>query len=116
MKKFALVALMAIASTAAFAQAPVGTTSRTPAEVSPSMSGGAPAAKAQMKTDAKVDNTMMAQSSMSPRMKMMDKNGDGMISQKEWNAYHAGMWTKGKKTKGMMSHADVEAMMSGGPN
>ncbi|WP_395689831.1 hypothetical protein [Caenimonas koreensis] len=116
MKKLALIALVTIASTAAMAQAPAGTTSRQPAEVSPTMSGGAPAAKAQMKTDTKTDAKMMAQSDMTPRMKMMDKNGDGMISQREWNAYHNGMWSKGKKSRGMMSAADADAMISGGPN
>jgi len=49
-------------------------------------------------------------------MKAMDTNGDGMISKKEWDAYHAGMWSRMKSKKGMMPMADVEAMMRGGPN
>lgn len=51
-------------------------------------------------------------------MKAMDTNGDGMISKKEWDSHHAMMWNKmkPKMKKGMMSMADMETMMKGGPN
>jgi hypothetical protein len=100
--------------------------------------GGAPAEKAQMKTDMKKDGAMpmagggmsggsMAKGNMAMGgmgmgmgmkmdMKMMDTNGDGMISKKEWMDYHAKMWGRMKSKNGMMSMADMEAMMKGGPN
>jgi hypothetical protein len=47
--------------------------------------------------------------------KMMDTNGDGMISKAEFMKFHEGMWAKMKKTKsGMVDIKDMEKMMSGG--
>ncbi len=118
MNKFLSIALLtAFASTAALAQAPAGTTPRTSAEQNATTSGGMPAAKAEMKTDAKKDGTMAAKPMSSGTKHAIDTNGDGMISQAEWNAYHGGMWKKMKRTKGMASTADYDAMMkAGGPN
>ena len=148
MKQTLIVALAALACSTAFAQAPP--TSQT----NPTASGGAPAARAEMKTDARKaqGSTLGApnpvagmggaaatsqinpsasggQSAATAEMKVdarkdanasaaMDTNGDGMISKKEWDRYHSGMWGKMKmKSKnGMVPWADVDAMMKGGPN
>lgn len=126
MNKSLIAIAIAFASTAAMAQAPQSTAQ----EANANKSGGVAADKAQAKTDMRKDGTspmsspsamgsgtkMASGSTLSPRMKMMDTNGDGMVSQAEWNAYHSGMWKKMKKTKGMASNADVEAMIVGGPN
>ncbi|MBI2771606.1 MAG: hypothetical protein HYX47_18420 [Burkholderiales bacterium] len=117
MKQLSLAALLAFAAATALAQAPapVTTPGRTAQEANANKSGGMPAAKAE----AKKDGTAMGASGtpvMSARMKAMDTNGDGMISADEYNAYHSGMWKKMKLKNGMASVADVEAMMSGGPN
>ena len=147
MKEKYLLALVALACSVAFAQAPPGTVSRPSQETNPTASGGKPAEKAQMKVDAKkgADSSSatpmaagatsaggnmpmassggmaaggMAMGGMGMNMKAMDTNGDGMISKKEWDSYHAMMWSKMKpKMKhGMMPMADMEAMMKGGPN
>lgn len=127
MKQICMIALVAFASTAALAQAPAGTLARPSQESNAAQSGGKPADKAQMKTDMKKDGAMPMASSggmamgsgtahSSMGMKAMDKNGDGMISQREWNAHHNGMWGKMKKEKGMVSMAEMEAMMKSGPN
>ena len=48
-------------------------------------------------------------------MKMvMDTNGDGMISRKEYDAYHAGMWKGMKTNKGMVSQADMQTRLKQG--
>ena len=98
--------------------------------------GGAPAARAEMKVDAKksmgtpmssgaATATPMASGTgsaspmgMSMGMKAMDTNGDGMISKREWDRHHSMMWNKmkNKMKNGMVPMADVEAMMNGGPN
>jgi hypothetical protein len=50
-------------------------------------------------------------------MKAMDTNGDGMISKKEFDSHHEAMWKKMKSKNGMVSIADMEAMMmQGGHN
>ena len=47
--------------------------------------------------------------------KMMDTNGDGMISKKEFMKFHEDMWAKIKKNKsGMVDVKDMDTMMSGG--
>lgn len=125
MKQQILLALAAV-SLSAFAQAPPGVIARPPAETSPSASGGAPAAKAQMKVDerkgtmpmAGSDTSAMGMGGMAMDWKAMDTNGDGMISKHEWNSYHSMMWNKmkPKMKRGMMPMADMEAMMKGGPN
>ena len=138
MKHSVLFATCAFACSAALAQAPAGVIQRPSAETNPIAAGGAPSEKAQMKTDMKKDGAMpMAGGGMSGGsmgkgnmamggmgmgmgmkmdMKMMDTNGDGMISKKEWMDYHAKMWGRMKSKNGMMSMADMEAMMKGGPN
>jgi hypothetical protein len=113
--KFTSVLLLAgFACGAAFAQTPMPSPSgnaRPPAETNPNASGGVAQARAGAKTDAKVamggDTAMMGN-------KAMDTNGDGMISQKEWNAYHGGMWKKMKANKqGMVPWSDVDTSMRG---
>jgi hypothetical protein len=43
--------------------------------------------------------------------KAMDTDGDGMVSQKEYNVYYEAFWAKmTKDSKGMMSVADMQAM------
>ncbi len=144
MKKPFVLATCAIAVTAALAQAPAGVVQRPSAETNPTAAGGAPAAKAEMKTEMKkgtdtgmpmagaksmdkgmpVDKGMgmnqgmgMGMAGMS--MKDMDTNGDGMIFKQEWQAHNDRMWKKmhGKAGKaGKVPAADVEAMLKGGPN
>ena len=49
------------------------------------------------------------------RMKGMDTNKDGMVSEKEFNDYHKGMWGKMKRNAaGMAMMADVESMYGPG--
>jgi len=120
MNRSLLVALLALTCGAAFAQAPAGTTQRPSQETDPIRAGGAPAAKAEMKTEAKRGQMPAAGSTMGagPGMgttKGMDADGDGMVSKKEWDTYHSAMWKKMNKG-GKASMADVEAMMKGGPN
>lgn len=110
----------------AFAQAPAGALPRPPAQINPSASGGAPAAKAEMNTEAKTGAMPMASgmgstsamgAGMGMGMKGMDANGDGMVSKKEWQAHHDMMWGKMKSKNGIVPMAEIEAMMkSGGPN
>lgn len=81
-----------------------------------------------MKTEAKTGalpmasgmgstSSMGAGMGMGMGMKGMDANGDGMVSKKEWQAHHNMMWGKMKGKNGMVSMADMEAMMKGGgPN
>ena len=151
MKKQSLVlALAALACSAAFAQAPAGVVSTPSANSNPNASGGTPAAKAEMKVDSKKANgstlsapnpvagmggaapTQQVNPSASggmPQAKAdmkvnartnasatgsMDTNGDGMVSKREWDRYHSGMWGKMKSKNGMMPMAEVEAMMKAG--
>ena len=117
MKQTLILAAAALACTAAFAQAPPGVVTRPSQETNPTASGGTPAAKAEAKVDAKKTAMPMAAggSTASMGMKAMDTNGDGMISKKEWDSYHSGMWSRMKSKKGMMPMAEVEAMMKGPP-
>ena len=117
MKQTLILAAAALACTAAFAQAPPGVVTRPSQETNPLAAGGAPASKADMKVDAKKAAMPMAAggSTASMGMKAMDTNGDGMISKKEWDSYHSGMWSRMKAKNGMMPIADVEAMMKGAP-
>lgn len=108
-------ALAALACTCALAQAPAGVAPRPSQQQNPNASGGMPQAKAEAKNDAQVA-AGMGNKAM-PGAKPMDTNGDGMISKKEWEAYHSGMWSGMKADKrGMVPWADVEARMKGGPN
>ena len=121
MKQTLILAAAALACTAAFAQAPPGVVTRPSQETNPTASGGTPAAKADMKVDAKKAAMPMAAGAALPMaaggstasmgMKAMDTNGDGMISKKEWDSYHSGMWSRMKSKKGMMPMAEVEAFM-----
>ena len=129
MKQQLILAAAALLCTATFAQAPPGVVARPSQESNPASPAAGPAGKAEMKVDAKKGAMPMAAGGTMPMgpgastsgtatmgMKAMDTNGDGMISKKEWDAYHAGMWSRMKSKKGMMPMADVEAMMRGGPN
>ena len=137
MKHKLILAAAALACGTTFAQAPPGVVARPSQETNPTASGGAPAAKAEAKVEAKKGAIPMAAGGTMPMaaggampmasggsmsgssmmgMKAMDTNGDGMISKKEWDAYHAGMWSRMKSKKGMTPIADVEAMLKGGPN
>ena len=135
MKQQLILAAAALLCTASFAQAPPGVVARPSQEANPTASPAAsPAAKAEMKVDAKKGAMPMGAMPMGAGgtmpmgagasnsgtaamgMKAMDTNGDGMISKKEWDAYHSSMWSRMKSKKGMMPMADVEAMMKGGPN
>ncbi|MBG9388652.1 hypothetical protein [Caenimonas aquaedulcis] len=112
MKTISILAAAAIASASAFAQAPAGTVMRPAAEANAAKSGGMPAEKAEMKKDGKTMG-----SGPSANWKAMDANGDGMVSQEEYMAYHTNNWKKMKMTKGnMISMQDMEAQMASGPN
>ena len=47
-------------------------------------------------------------------MAAMDTNGDGMISRKEYDDYHANMWKKMTLKNGRASQADVQTMLKQG--
>ena len=74
---------------------------RTPSQINPSAAGGTPAAKADMKVDAKLNNTAM---------NSMDTNGDGMVSRSEWDTYHSTAWNGMKPSASGVSTADVDRM------
>ena len=147
MKKQSLVlALAALACSAAFAQAPAGVVSTPSANSNPTASGGTPAAKAEMKVDSKkaagstlsAPNPVAGMGGAAPTpqvnpnasggmpqakadmkanartMGSMDTNGDGMVSKREWDRHHSGMWGQMKPKNGMMPMAEVEAMMKAG--
>jgi hypothetical protein len=87
------------------AQAPAGAGNRTAQESNPNMSGGAAQQRGEMRNDAR---TMMDHSAM-------DTNRDGMVSQREWNAYHNSMWRSMKADKkGNVAWSDVNTRMMGG--
>ncbi len=49
------------------------------------------------------------------RMKAMDVNNDGMISQEEFNKYHETVWQKVKRNaKGLAMGADIDAAYAPG--
>ncbi len=77
------------------------------AQINPTASGGAAAAKADMKVEARTNAAATGS---------MDTNGDGMVSKKEWDRHHSAMWSKMKRTNGMVPMAEVDAQMKGGPN
>lgn len=137
-KHTVLAALATLACTAALAQAPANVTSRPPAEVNPSASGGAAAANAQNKVDmrssqssatpanpvagdgrgapvAEINPTAAggkaaatAQSRVNARL--MDSNGDGMVSRQEWDSYQANAWNTMKPTNTGVSTADIDKL------
>jgi len=42
--------------------------------------------------------------------KLMDTNGDGVVSRAEWDTYHANAWTDMKPTGAGVSTADIDRM------
>jgi hypothetical protein len=126
MKQSIFLATCALACSAAFAQAPA-----TPADPaspsSPAATDAMPPAGAGMKhggamnaggagMDMGKDGKGGMGMHMGMDMKAIDANGDGMISKKEYDSHHQAMWKKMKSKNGMVSIADMEAMMQGGRN
>ena len=71
--------------------------------------------KAEKAADAKVDARKGLNPTATMGNKAMDTNGDGMISRKEWDAYHGRTWDSMKADKkGMVPWAQVEAGMGSG--
>ena len=68
---------------------------------------GKAADKAEMNLDKRKaeGNEMMA---------AMDTNGDGMISRKEYDAYHGNLWKKMRLKNGLAAQADVQMMLKQG--
>ncbi|MFP5447068.1 MAG: hypothetical protein ACLGIY_26440, partial [Betaproteobacteria bacterium] len=64
------------------------------AEINPSAAGGKAAATAQMRVNAR----------------LMDSNGDGMVSRKEWDTYHANAWNTLQPTNTGVSTADIDKL------
>ena len=153
-KQSFILTLAALACSTAFAQAPAGVVAKPSAETAPNASGGTPAAKAEMKVDARKatgstlsapspvagmggapataqinpsasGGTPQAKGEMKADAKMqksgmmnIDSNGDGMVSKREYDAYHSGNWgkMKMKMKNGMVPMSDMDAMMKSGPN
>lgn len=114
-KQTVLAALAAFACTAALAQAPANNTARPPSEVNPTASGGVAASAAQNKVDQRASRSTAApadpaagngraapvaeinpsaaggkaaaKADMRVNARLMDTNGDGMVSRAEWDAY-----------------------------
>ena len=122
MKKVLLTAIAVLVSSAAFAQAaggaaPGGSTA-TKQEVTgqKSPSEQKTSDKAEMKVDARKGMTPAPMANANtPAMMAMDTNGDGMISRREYDAYHSAMWKSMKHSKGMVSQSDMDLMRKGGP-
>ncbi|NMM07989.1 hypothetical protein [Polaromonas sp.] len=127
-KQSTFLATLALACSSAFAQAPASPASPTnPASpTSPAANDAMPPAGAGMKPGGAMGAGgpgmgmgahMGMGMGMGMDMKAMDANGDGMISKKEFDSHHAAMWKKMKSKNGMVSIADMEAMMmQGGRN
>ena len=130
-KQTIIAALAAIACTAALAQAP--NAPRPPSEVNPAASGGPAAANAQHKVDDRAARSTAAPANpagapvaeIKPSAsggkaaakaearvgaRLMDSNGDGMVSRAEWDAYHTAAWNNMKPTGSGVSTADVDRM------
>ena len=114
-KQTVLAALAAFACTTALAQAPANNTARPPSEVNPTASGGVAASAAQNKVDQRASRSTAApadpaagngraapvaeinpsaaggkaaaKADMRVNARLMDTNGDGMVSRAEWDAY-----------------------------
>ena len=114
-KQTVLAALAAFACTAALAQAPANNTARPPSEVNPTASGGVAASAAQNKVDQRASRSTAApadpaagngraapvaeinpsaaggkaaaKADMRVNARLMDTNGDDMVSRAEWDAY-----------------------------
>lgn len=125
MKQSIFLATCALACSAAFAQAPASPTSPSnPASpTSPAATDAMPPAGAGMKPGGAMGaggpgmgmGAHMGMG-MGMDMKAMDANSDGSISKKEFDSHHEAMWKKMKSKNGMVSIADMEAMMQGGRN
>lgn len=142
-KQIFIAALGSLACSAALAQAPKGVLERPPPKAYPSAGGGAPAATAQQEatgTDATVNRpaTGVAPSGVRPppqlnplaaggpaaataemgaNARIMDTNGDGMISRQEWESHHANMWMsmEARHSSGMVPMAEVDKVLRGTP-
>jgi len=137
-KQTVVAALAALACTAALAQAPATNTARPPSEVNPAASGGPAAANAQNKADnrasqstavpanpAKGDGRGAPVAEINPsasggkaaakaetrvNARLMDSNGDGMVSRQEWDTYHANAWNNLKPSNTGVSTADIDKL------
>lgn len=137
-KQTVLAAFAAFACTAALAQAPANTNARPPAEVNPAASGGVAASAAQNKVDNRTSHSMgtpanpaagdgraapvaeinpsasggkaAAKAEMRVNARLMDTNGDGMVSRAEWDAYHAHAWNNMKPSNAGVSTADIDKL------
>ncbi len=127
-KQYLITGLALVACGTVLAQAPKGTLDTPPAQTYPSGSGGAPAAIAQDRVNAKKaagastaarsptagpagttapaqlnpmasGGTAQTTAEMGANARIMDTNRDGMISRKEWNSHHSAMW-KAMQAKG----------------
>ena len=117
MKKVLLIAIAALVTSAAFAQAAGGTATKEEISGQKSKSEQGVADKAQAKVEARKDmNVAAANNAGGSKMMVMDTNGDGMISRREYDAYHTAMWKSMKQSKGMVSQGDMDMMRKGGPN
>jgi len=138
-----MASLAVLACSAALAQAPAGVAKTPPAEVNPSASGGAAAANAQNRVDNKKANSSAAVANPAAGMgktaapaeidataaggkaaanaekktnaRLMDANGDNMVSRDEWDRYHANAWSGMQSTakNGLVSTADIDAANRG---
>jgi hypothetical protein len=137
-KQTIFAALATLACTAALAQAPAHVTTRPPAEVSPAAAGGAAATNAQNKVDTRTSQSSTAPANPVAGMgraapvaeinpsaaggtaaanaqsrvdaRLMDSNGDGMVSRKEWDAYHMKAWNDMKPKNTGVSTADIDKL------
>jgi hypothetical protein len=137
-KQSVVAALAALACTAALAQAPVSNTARPPSEVSPTAAGGPAAANAQRKVDDRASRSTTAPadpatgpgrttpvSEINPNAsggkaaaradvrvnaRLMDTNGDGMVSRAEWDAYHVNAWNSLSPAASGVSTADLDRL------
>lgn len=125
----------ALACSAAMAQAPVNVT-RPPAEVAPLAATGPAGANAQNRVDqrtfqhggapanpaagdgrgkpvaeinpAESGGRAAAAAEQRVAARLMDSNGDGMVSRSEWDAYHATAWSSMEPTPAGVSTADMD--------
>ena len=127
MKKVLMTTALALACVAAFAQTPANPAKAVEQGAVPTAPKTAAAAEA--KVDARkaanpgADGTMVKQTPVTGEvpagsktaankaemnveardLRAMDTNGDGMISRKEYDAYHSAMWKQMKAKKDMVS-------------
>ena len=137
-KHTVIAALATLACSAALAQAPAPVTSRPAAEVSPIASGGPAASNAQNKVDqrayqnpqapanpAKGDGRSAPVAEINPsaaggkaaanadarvNARLMDTNGDGMVSRQEWDVYHTNAWNRMQPGGTGVSTAEVDRL------